>query len=72
MIYCFGPKSIKTLYDIYHEKDKLQAEIINLEQENKKLLDLIEFHKTDFAQEKIAREVLHMKRDDEQVYVTKS
>ena len=71
MIYCFGPKSIKTLYDIYHEKDKLQAEIIDLEQENKKLLDLIEFHKTEFAQEKIAREVLLMKRDDEKVYFTK-
>ena len=71
MIYSFGPKSIKTLYDIYHEKDKLQREIIFLEQENEKLVNLIEFHKTEFSKEKIAREILLMKRDDEKVYFTK-
>jgi cell division protein FtsB len=72
MIYCFGPKSIKTLHDIYQEKEKIQREIVDIEQENKKLLDLIEFHKTEFAKEKVAREVLTMKRDDEKVYFTKN
>jgi cell division protein FtsB len=71
VIYCFGPKSIKTLYDIYHEKDKIQREIADLQEENKKLLEQIEFHKTDFAKEKIAREVLMMKREDEKVYFVK-
>lgn len=72
VIYCFGPKSIKTLYDIYKEKDKVQLEITNLEKENKSLLSQIEFHKTEFAKEKIAREVLMMKRDDEKVYFVKN
>ncbi len=71
VIYCFGPKSIKTLYDIYKEKDKIEREIVDLEQENKKLLDQIEFHKTDFSKEKLAREVLMMKREDEKVYFVK-
>lgn len=72
MIYCFGPKSIKTLYDIYKEKDKLSCDIVNLELENKKLLELIHFHKTEFAQEKIARENLLLKRSDEKVYFIKN
>lgn len=72
VIYCFGPKSIKTLYDIYKEKDKLSQEISDLELENNRLLNLIEFHKTEFAQEKIAREKLLMKRNDEKVYFTKN
>lgn len=72
MIYCFGPKSIKTLYDIYHQKEKIQNEIVLLEQENKKLTDLIAYHTTEFAKEKIAREVLLMRKPDEKVYLLKS
>jgi len=72
VIYCFGPKSIKTLYDIYQEKDKLQRDIADLEQNNKNLLDLIGFHKTDFAKEKLARELLIMKRNEEKVYLRKN
>lgn len=71
MIYCFGPKSIKALYDIYHQKEQIQNEIVLLEQENKKLVDLIAYHKTEFAKEKIAREVLLMKKHDEKVYLLK-
>lgn len=72
VIYCFGPKSIKTLYDIYHQKEKIQNEIICLEQENKKLADLIEYHKSEFAQEKIAREILLMKKPNEKIYLLKN
>lgn len=72
VIYCFGPKSIKTLYDIYHQKDKIQNEIMLLDQENKNLEKLIEYHASDFAKEKIAREVLKMKKSDEKIYVLKS
>ncbi len=71
MIYSFGPKSIKTLYDIYHQKEKIQNEIVLLEQENTKLTDLIAYHTTEFAKEKIAREVLLMKKTDEKVYLLK-
>jgi len=72
MIYCFGPKSIKTLYDIYDQKEKIKNEIILLNQKNKELTDLIAYHKSEFAKEKIAREVLNMKKADEKVYVLKS
>lgn len=72
VIYCFGPKSIKTLYDIYHQKETIQNEIMFLHQENKKLTDLITYYKSEFAKEKIAREVLCMKKPDEKVYMLKS
>lgn len=71
VIYCFGPKSIKTLYDVYHQKEKIKDEITFLEQENKKLADLIVYHGSEFAKEKIAREVLKMKKPDEKVYLLK-
>lgn len=71
MIYCFGPKSLKTLYDVYHQKEKIQQEIVLLQQENKELADLIAYHTTEFAKEKIAREILFMKKPDEKVYLLK-
>ncbi|MBI2344958.1 septum formation initiator family protein [Candidatus Dependentiae bacterium] len=72
VIYCFGPKSIKTLHDIYFQKKVMQNEIIFLSQENKKLTGLIEYHKSEFAKEKIAREVLKMKKPHEKIYFLKN
>ncbi len=72
MIYCFGPKSIKTLYDIYQQKEKIEQEITILQKENKNLQDLIAYHTTEFAKEKIARELLLMKKPDEKIYLLRS
>ena len=71
VIYCFGPKSIKTLYDVYHQKTKMVQEITLLKQEINDLHSSIAFHRGSFAQERIAREILLMKRDDEVVYFVK-
>ena len=52
VIYCFGPKSIKTLYDIYHQKDKIQKEYTLLASENNIFLECITnkgvYHTTNF------------------------
>lgn len=71
VVYCFGPKSIKTLYDVQHQKAKMNQEITVLEQENNNLRSLVEQHRGSFAQERIAREQLLMKREDETVYFIK-
>lgn len=72
VLYCFGPKGIKTWYDVCAQRTVVEQEIESLHQENKRLQEQIEFSKTDFAQEKIAREVLLMKKDNEKVYFVKS
>lgn len=72
IMYSFGPKSIKTLYDVYHQKVEIQEEIALLRAENNELLHSIGLHRGLFYREKIAREQLLMKRDDETVYFIKS
>ncbi len=67
-MYCFGPKGIKTLMDIVQQKKDIVVCIDQLKQDNKQLEQQIEYYSTDFAQEKIAREVLLMKRENETVY----
>jgi len=71
VIYCFGPKSIKTLYDVYHQKATMNQEIVFLKHENDELRRLTKSHRGLFAGERIAREQLLMKRDDETVYFVK-
>jgi len=68
MIYCFGPKSIKTLYSIRNMQVQARKDIVTLQQEIEFLKQKIVSNQTDFAQEKIARERLLMKKDDEIVY----
>lgn len=72
VIYCFGPKSIKTLYDVHHQKEIMSQEIFLLKHENDALLSSIKIHRSSFARERIARELLLMKRDNETVYFVKS
>ena len=69
MIYCFGPKGLTTLYDVQRQKKSLECSIVELESSIKKLQADIAQWSTDFAKEKIAREKLLMKRDDEQLYI---
>ncbi len=49
VLYCFGPKGIKTWYDISAQRKVVEQEIEDLQQENQKLQEQIEFSKTDFA-----------------------
>jgi cell division protein FtsB len=72
ILYCFGPKGIKTWYDVCAQRTIVEQELDTLRQENQTLQEQIELSKVDFSQEKIAREILLMKKDDEKVYFVKS
>lgn len=71
MIYCFGPKSIRTLYDVQRHELSMKQQICDLQQEILDLQQQIEQNQTLFAKEKIARETLLMKRENEKVYFIK-
>lgn len=71
VIYCFGPKSLKSLYDIKKLQVITSAEIVILQQDNELLKAEIINNQTDFAKEKIARERLLMKKNDEIIYFKK-
>jgi cell division protein FtsB len=71
MIYCFGPQSIKTLYDVQRHKIQIEQEVLKLKQEVTELNGQIKENQSSFAQEKLARELLLMKREDEKVYFIK-
>lgn len=71
VIYCFGPKSIRTLYDVQRHESIMQQQIGQLRQEIGQLQQQIEENQTLFAKEKIARETLLMKRENEKVYFVK-
>lgn len=68
LLYCFGPKSLKSLRDIEHMQQETIQDIAKLEQEIEMLKIAIEYNKTDFAKEKIARQKLLMKKNNETVY----
>lgn len=68
VIYCFGPKSLKSLQDIKQRQVHTRNEILQLEQEILKLKNDVADSQTSFAKEKAARERLLMKKDDETVY----
>lgn len=68
VVYCFGPKGLKTYWDIGQMCVQVDKDIILLEKEIESLQGDIAQHQTSFAKEKIARERLLMKRDDEIVY----
>lgn len=72
IIYCFGPKGLKALYEIRQMHAFVYTEIINLQQEIEALKYNVALYQTDFAKEKIARERLLMKRSDETVYFKNS
>lgn len=68
VIYCFGPKGLKTLYNIGHVQLQVRNDICKLQQDIETLKKEIGRNQTDFVQEKIARERLLMKKNDEMVY----
>ncbi len=68
VVYCFGPKSLKSLYDIECMKTETVRDIAELKQEIQMLKLEIERNQTDFAQEKIARQRLLMKKNNETIY----
>lgn len=68
VVYCFGPKGLKNLHDAQNAQVQTRQDIVLLQQEIKDLERDIAIGKTDFAKEKIAREQLLMKRNDEMVY----
>jgi cell division protein FtsB len=69
LIYSLGPKSLKSLHEMYGLKNQTMRDITNLQAEIVMLKQEVEQARTDFAKEKIARERLLMKKDDELVYV---
>lgn len=68
VIYCFGPKSLKSLHEIKSTQVATRIEIAQLQQELEILKSNIAKNQTDFAKEKIARQRLLMKKNDEIVY----
>ncbi len=68
LIYCFGPKSLKSLHDIEQMKIQTVQDIATLKQEIKMLKIAIDHNQTEFAKEKIARQRLLMKKNNETVY----
>ncbi|MBP6892760.1 septum formation initiator family protein [Candidatus Babeliales bacterium] len=71
VIYCFGPKSLKSLHEIKKMQVETVKDIATLKQEIETLKSDIVQNKTDFAKEKIARERLVMKKNNEIVYFKK-
>lgn len=67
-LYCFGPKGLSMLVDLGQQQEQTVCEIATLQQEIKTLQSDIEAGLSDFAKEKIAREKLLMKKDQELVY----
>ncbi|OGB85866.1 hypothetical protein A3J41_01160 [candidate division TM6 bacterium RIFCSPHIGHO2_12_FULL_38_8] len=72
VIYCFGPKSLKSLYEIHCLQVTTRAEICTLQKEIELLKSGIACNQTDFAKEKIARERLLMKKNGEMIYFKKT
>ncbi len=68
IVYCFGPKSLKSLKEIQKMQHMVSLEIVNLESEVSELLQNSIKLQSSFAKEKIARERLLMKKNEENVY----
>ena len=59
-------------YQIQKEIDSLQSDIMAIEKDNYKLLQLIEYYKTDEYKEAEARKRFGLKKDGESVVIVKS
>ncbi len=68
LLYCFGPKGLNNLMDLRQQQQQAIQDIDLLHKEIKILQSDIEIGLGDFAKEKIAREKLLMKKDQELVY----
>lgn len=68
VLYCFGPKGLIKIMDLRKEQEQTRLDIANIQKEITVLQRDIEMNHSDFAKEKIAREKLLMKKDQEQVY----
>ncbi|MCX5924169.1 MAG: septum formation initiator family protein [Candidatus Dependentiae bacterium] len=68
VLYCFGPRGLTMLVDLRKQQEQARIDIATTQKEIKTLQSDIEMNFSDFAKEKIAREKLLMKKDQEQVY----
>ncbi|MBI2353136.1 septum formation initiator family protein [Candidatus Dependentiae bacterium] len=71
VFYYFGPNGMVVFYRLAEGKKEIESDIMVIIQENERLKSLIEQGKTPFAKEKIARERLLMKKNNEIVYFLK-
>lgn len=69
IIYYAGPVGISSCRLMQDQIDAVQGSIRSIELEISEIMDDIVRSKTDFMQEKIAREVLQMKKSNEMVYL---
>lgn len=60
-------KAVYRKYQINQEIEKIKTDIARLEGENEKLLDMVEYLKTNEFLEKEAREKLNMSKDGEKI-----
>lgn len=72
VLYCFGPNGLHVVSSLQDQKSHINKEIIHLRSEIEALRQDIAFVITDFAKEKMARERLLMKKNNETVYFKKS
>ncbi|MCX5923204.1 MAG: septum formation initiator family protein [Candidatus Dependentiae bacterium] len=68
LLYCFGPKGLSSFVDLKNKKQQTIQDIQNLKEEIEKLRLDVQAGLSDFSKEKIAREKLLMKKDQELVY----
>lgn len=68
MLYCFGPNGLHVLSGLTSQTHQIIQGIEELQQEVQQLHTKIAESKSDFAKEKIARERLLMKKENETVY----
>lgn len=68
MLYCFGPNGLHVLSGLKSQTEDVMQEIQLIQKEVQQLKIKIAESKSDFAKEKIARERLLMKKENETVY----
>lgn len=68
MLYCFGPKGLSKIRELKQNQIGAQDDIAALQADIDQLQRDILSSQSDLAKEKIAREKLLMKKDDETVY----
>lgn len=70
VIYYYGPHGLKVINDLNHDNRKLEKNIDLLKFEINNLEDEInKWEKEPFYKERIARELLQMAREDEEIYI---
>jgi len=71
LLYYFGPNGMQVLSRLSLERNAIEQEIVSIRHEINQLDQKMKEGHTAFAKEKIARERLHMKKNNETVYFIK-